>query len=100
MLNIVYVFIFVVQVVALNSLFDGAGERRQRGSGGVIGEVLGFMQGAVRGVVNLGRAYRRAHRGRSTGPTPLDCIWTLYCRNLDKTARLGGPYGFLAKMNR
>ncbi|XP_014282970.1 uncharacterized protein [Halyomorpha halys] len=88
------------EVLALNSLFDGSRqERRQRPGGGVLGEVMGFLQGAVRGVVNLGRAYRRAHRARSVGPTPLDCIWTLYCRSLDKTAKLSGPYGFLAKMN-
>lgn len=66
-------------------------------------EFMEFVVGSLRAVVNLGRAYRRSV---APGDSPrassnaLDCIWTLYCRNLDKTARLNGPYGFLAKMNR
>lgn len=72
-------------------------------SKGILQELLEFLQGVIRAVVNLGRAYRQTTveaQGRSSKPSPLDCIWTLYCRNLDKTARLSGPYGFLAKMNR
>nr|CAD7576257.1 unnamed protein product [Timema californicum] len=72
---------------------------------GLVEEVMEFVNSALRGVLNLGRAYRRSaisqqprNRENATG-TPLDCIWTLYCRNLDKTSRLRGPYGFLAKMN-
>jgi len=56
------------------------------------------VNGSLRAVFNLGRAYRRSVESGSS--SPLDCIWTLYCRNLDKTAKLRGPYGFLAKMNR
>lgn len=62
-----------------------------------------FVAGSLRAVVNLGRAYRWSVAPAISsleGSNALDCIWTLYCRNLDKTARLNGPYGFLAKMNR
>jgi hypothetical protein len=69
----------------------------------ILQEVIEFLQGSVRAVLNLGRAYRSSvvsgDASRSSS-NPLDCIWTLYCTNLDKTASLHGPYGFLAKMNR
>ncbi|KAJ9575032.1 hypothetical protein L9F63_007795, partial [Diploptera punctata] len=63
-----------------------------------------FLNGSLRAVVNLGRAYRNSistsdGTSRSGSANTLDCIWTLYCRNLDKIARMQGPYGFLAKMN-
>ncbi|KAL1461115.1 hypothetical protein WDU94_013046 [Cyamophila willieti] len=72
---------------------------------GFLHELVEFVNGGLRAAVNLGKAFRSSTsngQGRSTGSSgsPLDCIWTLYCRNLDKTARLAGPYGFLAKMNR
>lgn len=91
---------------------DGAGGQPK----GLVSEFMEFVNGGLRAVLNLSRAYRSSSRaakaeGKSTGQTPagsstatsgssLDCIWTLYCRNLDKTAKLEGPYGFLAKMNR
>lgn len=104
------------EVVALSALFlppekfNELGRSRQElvdttnTSKGLLQELLEFAQGVIRAVVNLGKAYRRTTtaeaQGRSNGkPSPLDCIWTLYCRNLDKTAKLNGPYGFLAKMN-
>jgi hypothetical protein len=66
-------------------------------------ELIEFLHGSLRAVLNLGRAYRSSvvtgDASRASSNT-LDCIWTLYCRNLDKTASLHGPYGFLAKMNR
>ena len=66
-------------------------------------ELMEFLQGSLRAVLNLGRAYRSSvvtgDASRASGNT-LDCILTLYCTNLDKTASLRGPYGFLAKMNR
>ncbi|XP_077284247.1 uncharacterized protein LOC143909878 [Arctopsyche grandis] len=31
--------------------------------------------------------------------TEIDCIWTLYCKNLEKATKLDGVYGFLAKLN-
>lgn len=30
----------------------------------------------------------------------LDCVWIIYCRNLEKAANSTGVYGFLAKLNR
>ena len=78
--------------------------------GDVVREVSSFVTSGVRAVLNVGRAYRRslassakagsqAASSREDSRTPLDCMWTLYCRNLDKTAELSGPYGFLAKLN-
>lgn len=71
---------------------------------GFLHELVEFVNGGLRAAVNLGKAFRSSTNangmGRSTSSSALDCIWTLYCRNLDKTARLHGPYGFLAKMNR
>lgn len=116
-------------VVALNALFLPpdrvkqlrsansrvlSDDRRDRGPKGFVAELMEFVNGGLRAVLNLSRAYRSSSRaakaeGKSAGESPapaaaggssLDCIWTLYCRNLDKTARLDGPYGFLAKMNR
>ncbi|KAF6199904.1 hypothetical protein GE061_006202 [Apolygus lucorum] len=95
------------EVAALNALFMApealsAGRSQEEESESVLGDLIDFAQGAVRAVVNLGRAYKKTTapvRGRSADPSPLDCIWTLYCRNLDKTSKLHGPYGFLAKMN-
>jgi hypothetical protein len=69
----------------------------------VLQEFMEFVIGSLRAVLNLGRAYRRSVASGDSlraSSNALDCIWTLYCRNLDKTARLHGPYGFLAKMNR
>lgn len=85
----------------------------------VLQEVASFLSSGLRAVLNLGRAYRatvagarrelqerggpgQGHAGQRDGSgrkSPLDCLWTLYCRSLDKTARLTGPYGFLAKLN-
>lgn len=31
--------------------------------------------------------------------TELDCVWLLYCRNLAVTAKLGRPYGIMARIN-
>ncbi|PSN32813.1 hypothetical protein C0J52_27102, partial [Blattella germanica] len=66
-------------------------------------EIMEFLNGSLRAVLNLGRAYRRSISPSNSTTRPnsntIDCIWTLYCRNLDKTAQLHGPYGFLAKMN-
>lgn len=70
---------------------------------GFLHELVEFVNGGLRAAVNLGKAFKSSAThgmGRSTSSSALDCIWTLYCRNLDKTARLQGPYGFLAKMNR
>ncbi|XP_050433823.1 uncharacterized protein LOC126841403 [Adelges cooleyi] len=114
-------------VVALNALFLPpdrvkqlrsansrvlSDDRRDRGNKGFVSELMEFVNGGLRAVLNLSRAYRSSSRaataaaeGKSVGDGPstsgssLDCIWTLYCRNLDKTAKLDGPYGFLAKMN-
>ncbi|KAK9509319.1 hypothetical protein O3M35_006662 [Rhynocoris fuscipes] len=101
------------EVQALNALFlspekiNELGRSRQDTemdtSKGVFEELLDFTQGVIRGVVNLGKAYKKTaveSQARSNRPSPLDCIWTLYCRNLDKTAKLNGPYGLLAKLNR
>lgn len=97
------------EVVALNALFmspdklKSLGRSQEDKDEGILQDVLEFARGAVTAVVNLGRAYKRTTspvQGRSADPSPLDCIWTLYCRNLDKTSKLQGPYGFLAKMNR
>lgn len=114
-------------VVALNALFLPpdrvkqlrsansrvlSDDRRDRTPKGFVSELMEFVNGGLRAVLNLSRAYRSSSRaakseGKSVGDNPstasgssLDCIWTLYCRNLDKTAKLDGPYGFLAKMNR
>lgn len=114
-------------VVALNALFLPpdrvkqlrsansrvlSDDRRDRGPKGFVSELMEFVNGGLRAVLNLSRAYRSSSRaakaeGKSVGEnhpgasgSSLDCIWTLYCRNLDKTAKLDGPYGFLAKMNR
>jgi len=113
-------------VVALNALFLPpdrvkqlrsansrvlSDDRRDKGPKGFISELMEFINGGLRAVLNLSRAYRSSSQaakaeGKSVGDHPtangssLDCIWTLYCRNLDKTAKLDGPYGFLAKMNR
>lgn len=113
-------------VVALNALFLPpdrvkqlrsansrvlSDDRRDRNPKGFVSELMEFVNGGLRAVLNLSRAYRSSSRaakaeGKSVGDRPtasgssLDCIWTLYCRNLDKTAKLDGPYGFLAKMNR
>lgn len=102
-------------VVALNALFmspDRVQQMRQTNSRiftdrekkGVVHDLLEFINGGLRAVLNLSKAYKNSvsrsnARSTSNGST-LDCIWTLYCRNLDKTAKLQGPYGFLAKMNR
>ncbi|VVC42271.1 Hypothetical protein CINCED_3A001779 [Cinara cedri] len=115
-------------VVALNSLFLPpdrvkqlrsansrvlSDDRRDKRPKGFVSELMEFVNGGLRAVLNLSRAYRSSSRaakaeGKSVGDGPaavavsgssLDCIWTLYCRNLDKTAKLDGPYGFLAKMN-
>lgn len=113
-------------VVALNALFLPpdrvkqlrsansrvlSDDRRDRNPKGFVSELMEFINGGLRAILNLSRAYRSSSRaakaeGKSVGDNPtangssLDCIWTLYCRNLDKTAKLDGPYGFLAKMNR
>jgi len=113
-------------VVALNALFLSpdrvkqmrsansrvlTDDRRDRNPKGFVSELMDFVNGGLRAILNLSRAYRSSTRaakaeGKSVGNDPtasgssLDCIWTLYCRNLDKTAKLDGPYGFLAKMNR
>ncbi|XP_054257697.1 uncharacterized protein LOC128982761 [Macrosteles quadrilineatus] len=104
------------EVVAMNALFlspDRVKQLRQKGSRLLKAEVeetnksslteaLEFVNSMLRAILNLNKAYRSstaANRSRGTGPSTMDCIWTLYCRNLDKTARLHGPYGFLAKMN-
>lgn len=112
-------------VVALNALFLPpdrvkqlrsansrvlSDDRRDRNPKGFVSELMEFINGGLRAILNLSRAYRSSSRaakaeGKSVGDNPtasgssLDCIWTLYCRNLDKTAKLDGPYGFLAKMN-
>lgn len=102
-------------VVALNALFmspDRVQQLRQTNSRiftdrekkGIVHDLLEFINGGLRAVLNLSKAYKSSvtksnARSTSNGST-LDCIWTLYCRNLDKTAKLHGPYGFLAKMNR
>lgn len=102
-------------VIALNALFmspDRIQQLRQtnsriltnHGKKGVVHDLIEFINGGLRAVLNLSKAYKSSTtrsnaRSTSTGST-LDCIWTLYCRNLDKTAKLHGPYGFLAKMNR
>ncbi|CAA9994203.1 unnamed protein product [Nesidiocoris tenuis] len=103
------------EVQALNALFLPPERIRSMGRSqeedqdeeedqNVLQDLIDYVQDALRAAVNLGRAYKKTTspiRGRSTAePSPLDCIWTLYCRNLDKTAKLDGPYGFLAKMNR
>ncbi|KAE8743298.1 hypothetical protein FOCC_FOCC011080 [Frankliniella occidentalis] len=83
--------------------------------GAVVQEVTSFLSSGLRAVLNLGRAYRATvavgARRKSSDleqrdggqhvalKSPLDCLWTLYCRSLDKTAKLTGPYGFLAKLN-
>nr|XP_018910204.1 PREDICTED: uncharacterized protein LOC109039249 [Bemisia tabaci] len=76
-------------------------EQEDESKHGALHELMEFVNGGLRAVLNLGKAYRSSTRGvaRSNGVNTLDCIWTLYCRNLDKTAKLNGPYGFLAKMN-
>lgn len=102
------------EVVAMNALFlspDRAKQLRQKGSRvfrvesdkSALTEALEFVNSMLRAILNLNKAYRSsaaAGRSRGAGPSTMDCIWTLYCRNLDKTAKLQGPYGFLAKMNR
>lgn len=105
------------EVVAMNALFlppDRVRQLRQKGSRllkseedggtkGLIAEALEFVNSILRAVLNLNKAFRsssRPARGRQDSPNTMDCMWTLYCRNLDKTAKLHGPYGFLAKMNR
>jgi hypothetical protein len=104
------------EVVALNALFMSPERIKQlrstnsrvltdREKKGVVHDILEFINGGLRAVLNLSKAYKSSTarsnnaRSQSNGST-LDCIWTLYCRNLDKTAKLDGPYGFLAKMNR
>lgn len=105
-------------VIAMNALFmppekvillrqaNSRGLKDDPGSEnkGFLHELVEFVNGGLRAAVNLGKAFRSSTNangmGRSTSSSALDCIWTLYCRNLDKTARLHGPYGFLAKMNR
>ncbi|XP_050544552.1 uncharacterized protein LOC126907370 [Daktulosphaira vitifoliae] len=109
-------------VVAMNALFlppDRVKQLRSansrvlsdnRGNKGFISELMEFVNSGLRAILNLSRAYRSSSRsfsaqgksvdgGAPVSGSSLDCIWTLYCRNLDKTARLEGPYGFLAKMN-
>lgn len=107
------------EVVALNALFmspERVKQMAQRTSGnltaeevsksrGLISEAMDFVNGMLRAILNLTRAYGRSRsdsseRRSDDGAKTFDCIWTLYCRNLDKTAKLRGPYGFLAKMNR
>lgn len=97
-----------LQVRALHSLFvlpgheqregDGDGEGEGEGEGeseGGLREFLNSVLGAATALRTLASAYRRGD-GRM-----LDCVWTLYCRGLDKTAAsLSGPYGLLAKVNR
>lgn len=104
-------------VLALNALFmspDRIQQLRQTNSRiltdrekkGVVHDLIEFINGGLRAVLNLSKAYKSStskSNARSTNTSngsTLDCIWTLYCRNLDKTAKLHGPYGFLAKMNR
>ncbi|KAK7571883.1 hypothetical protein V9T40_014355 [Parthenolecanium corni] len=102
-------------VVALNALFMSPDRIQQlkqtnsriftdREKKGIVHDLIEFINGGLRAVLNLSKAYKSSTsksnaRSTSSGST-LDCIWTLYCRNLDKTAKLHGPYGFLAKMNR
>lgn len=100
------------EVVAMNALFlppDRVQLLRQKGSRvlkaedgdkGMLTEALEFVNSMLRAILNLNKAFRSSSMARSAGPNTMDCIWTLYCRNLDKTAKLEGPYGFLAKMNR
>lgn len=105
----------VKQLRSANSRVLSDDTRDADGSKGFVSELMEFVNGGLRAVLNLSRAYRSSSRaakaeGKSVGDgqnpgagasgSSLDCIWTLYCRNLDKTARLEGPYGFLAKMNR
>ncbi|XP_046658974.1 LOW QUALITY PROTEIN: uncharacterized protein LOC124353153 [Homalodisca vitripennis] len=98
------------EVVAMNALFlppDRLRQLHQKGSRvlktsedkSVLTETLEFVNSMLRAILNLNKAFRRSGMARETGPNTMDCIWTLYCRNLDKTAKLQGPYGFLAKMN-
>jgi hypothetical protein len=81
----------------------GKENKEDDGDKSLLQEFVEFVGGSLRAVLNLGRAYRGSMAPGDSpraGTNALDCIWTLYCRNLDKTARLNGPYGFLAKMNR
>ncbi len=102
-------------VLALNALFmspDRVQQLRQSNSRifkdnekkGVVHELMEFINSGLRAMLNLSKAYKsstsKLNARSSTSGSTLDCIWTLYCRNLDKTAKLQGPYGFLAKMNR
>lgn len=106
------------EVLALNSLFMApdrvkllheSGARASKDptqdKDNALGETIDFINSGLRGVMNLNKAFERSMRPETSqqrsqkSGSPLDCIWTLYCRNLDKTAQLQGPYGFLAKMN-
>ncbi|XP_075223112.1 uncharacterized protein LOC142325347 [Lycorma delicatula] len=100
-------------ILALNALFlppDGINQLRSTGKTtsalprngqNFMQDLLELLSGGLRAVLNLGRAYAHSEEySRSQKYSPLDCVWTLYCRNLEKTARMEGPYGFLAKMNR
>lgn len=108
------------EVIALNALFMSPERVKQMvqpksrnttaeevsKSRGLISEAMDFINGMLRAILNLTKAYGRSklnssqQRSDDDGGKTFDCIWTLYCRNLDKTAKLRGPYGFLAKMNR
>lgn len=95
---------------------EAGGSSEEVTLGAVVQEVTSFLSSGLRAVLNLGRAYRATvtaarraataqqrdggdGQGWQASKSPLDCLWTLYCRSLDKTARLSGPYGFLAKLN-
>lgn len=107
------------EVMALNALFMSPERVKQlvhptsrntttaevSKSRGLISEAMDFINGMLRAILNLTRAYGRSKSDSSEqrsddGTNTFDCIWTLYCRNLDKTAKLRGPYGYLAKLNR
>ncbi|KAL1122597.1 hypothetical protein AAG570_002927 [Ranatra chinensis] len=94
------------EVVALDALFapkhPQVQEARTADSSPVL-ELVDTLGSFLRAVVNMIKVYSAStspgQRGKAAGASTLDCLWTLYCRNLDKMAKVEGPYGLLAKVN-
>lgn len=53
----------------------------------------GHVNNMFRALLNIGNAYAQ-------DSPELECIWSLYCQDLDKTAQKQGLYGVAARINR
>ncbi|CAH2064905.1 unnamed protein product, partial [Iphiclides podalirius] len=69
-----------------------------RGGQGQLPRIDGAAQAIDRLQSSYGREGKEAGDDRAVY-TDLDCIWTLYCKNLAATSTLNAPYGTMARIN-